>query len=74
MYLQMFNRTGGSVVKNLLTNAGDTRDTGLIPGLGRSTGLGNGNLLQYPCLVDSMDRTWQATVHGVTKGWRCLCD
>ena len=35
--------TGGSVVKNLPANAGDVRDTGLIPGLGRSPGRGNGN-------------------------------
>ena len=45
MYLQMFNRIGGSVVKNLLTNVGDARDTGSIPVLGRSPGVGNGKLL-----------------------------
>ena len=38
------------VVKNLLANTGDTGDEGLIPGLGRSPGVGNGNLLQYSCL------------------------
>ena len=38
---------GGTVVKNLPANAGDTRDAGLIPGLGRSPGIGNGNPLQY---------------------------
>ena len=39
-----------------------------IPGLGRSPGEGNGNLLQYSCLENPMDgKTWQATVHGVTK-------
>ena len=37
---------GSSVVKNLLANAGDTRDLGLIPGLGRSPSRGNGNQLQ----------------------------
>ena len=42
------------MVKNPPTNAGDTRDTGLIPGLGRSPGKGNGNPLQYPCLENSM--------------------
>ena len=44
---------GGSVVKNLLANAGDA---GLIPGLGRSPGEGNGNPLQYSCLENPMDR------------------
>ena len=39
-----------AVVKNLPTNAGDARDEGSIPGLGRSTGVGNGNPLQYACL------------------------
>ena len=38
------------VVKNLPANAGDTRDMGSIPGLGRSPGQGNGNPLQYSCL------------------------
>ena len=38
------------VVKNLPANAGDIRDEGLIPGLGRSPGVGNGNPLQYSCL------------------------
>ena len=44
---------GGSVVKNLPANA---RDTGLIPGLGRSPGDGNGNPLQHSCLEDPTDR------------------
>ena len=49
-------------------SAGDARDMGLILGLGRSTGVGNGNPLQYSCLKNSMDRrAWQSTVHGVTK-------
>ena len=56
---------GSSVVKNLLANA---RDMGLILGLGRSPGEGNGYPLQYSCLGNPVDRgTWQATVHGVTK-------
>ena len=55
-------------VKNLPANAGDTRDTSLIPGFGRSPGEGNGNLLQYSYLESSMDRgAWRATVHGVAK-------
>ena len=60
--------SGGSVVKNPPANAGDTRDAGLIPGLGRSPGEGNGNPLQYSCLNNSMDRgVWWATVHGIPK-------
>ena len=56
------------VVKNLPTNAGDTRDAGLIPWSGRSPGGGNGNPLQYCCLENPKDRgAWLATVHGVTK-------
>ena len=55
-------------VKNPPAKAGDTTDAGLIPELGRSPGVGNGNLLQYSCLGNSMDRqAWWATVHGVTK-------
>ena len=52
------------MVKNPPANAGDLRDASLIPGLGRSPEVGNGNPLQYSCL----DReAWQATVHGVAK-------
>ena len=43
------------VVKNLPANAGDIRDVNLIPGLGRSPGIGNGNPLQYSCLENSME-------------------
>ena len=60
--------SGGSVVKNPPANAGDTRDAGLIPGLGRSSGGGNGNPLQYSCLENPVDRgVWWATVCGVPK-------
>ena len=56
--------SGGSVVKNLPANAGDSS---YIPWSGRSPGEGNGNPLQYSCLENSMDRgTWQAIDHGVT--------
>ena len=56
---------GGTVVKNLPTNAGDV---GLIPGSRRSLGVGTGNPLQYSCLENSMDRgAWQSTVHAVTR-------
>ena len=59
---------GDSVVKNLLSNAGDLRDVCSIPGSGRSPGRENGNLLQYSCLENSMDRgAWWTTVHWVTK-------
>ena len=56
---------GGSVEKKLPTNAGDT---GLIPGLGRSPGAGNGNPFQYSSLGNSKDRgAQQTTVYGVAK-------
>ena len=49
-------------------NGGDARDVVLIPGWGRSPRVGNGNLLQYSCLENSMDRgAWYATVCGVAK-------
>ena len=44
------------VVKNLPDNSGDERNVGLIPGLGRSPGVGNGTPLQYSCLENSMGR------------------
>ena len=53
------------VVKNPSANAGDM---GSVPGLGRSPGEGNGNLFQYACLGNPMDRgAWQSTVHGVAE-------
>ena len=56
------------VVKNTPANAGDIRDTGLIPWSGRSPGGGHGSPLQYPCLENPMDRgAWQNTVHVVAK-------
>ena len=52
------------VVKNLPANAGDIRDAGLIPGLGRSLGEGHGSPPQYSCLENPMDRgAWRAAVH-----------
>ena len=63
---------GSSVVKNLPANAGDV---GLICGLGRSPGEGNGNPLQYSCLGNPMDRgAWWATVCGVSKSQTQLSD
>ena len=56
------------VVKDLSASAGDVRDLGWIPGLVRSPGEGNGNLLQYSCLKNPVDRgAWRATIHKVTK-------
>ena len=71
----------GSVVKKknkkktLPANAGDTGGPGLLSGLGRSPGEGNGNPLQYSCLENPMDGgAWWATVHGVAKSWTRLSD
>ena len=56
------------MVKNLLANAGDARDAGLIPGLGRSPGREQGKPFQVSCLQKPMDRgAWQATDHRVTE-------
>ena len=61
------------LVKNLPANAGDIRDTGSVPGLGRSPGRRHGNPLQYSCLENPMDRgAWKAAVHGVAEGWTRL--
>ena len=56
------------MVKNSRSNAGDTRDMGLIPGRGKSPGGGHGNPLQYSCLGNPRDRgAWWATVHRVAE-------
>ena len=58
------------MVKNPLANAGDMRDTGSVPGLGRSPEGGHGNPLRYSCLENPMDRgAWWAMVHRVAKSW-----
>ena len=63
------------VVKNLPANAGDARDAGLIPGLGRSSGEGNSNPLQFSCLENLMDGgAWPAIVHGAAKSQTQLSD
>ena len=55
-------------VKNLPADAGDVRDSGLIPGWGGFPGGQHGNPLQHPCLENPMDRgAWWATVRGVAK-------
>jgi len=51
-----YGKQVGLVVKHPPANAGDTRDAGSIPGSGRSPGVGKGNLIQYSCLENSMDR------------------
>ena len=63
------------VVKNIPANAGDAKVSGLILGLERSPGVGNGSPFQYSCLENSMDRgaLW-ATVHGAAKSWTYLSD
>ena len=54
------------MVKKLPANAGDVKDVGSVPGLGRFPGGGHGNPLQYSCLENPMDRgAWQATVQRV---------
>ena len=62
----MLGFPGGSVVKNLPANAGDSREVGSILGSGRFPGEENGNPLQYPCLENYMDGgTWWVRVHRV---------
>ena len=63
---------GGSDSKESACSAGDL---GLIPGSRGSPGEGNGYLLQYSCLENSMDReAWWAIVHGGAKSWTQLSD
>ena len=60
-------------VKNLPVNAGDLKDSGLIPGSGRFPGGRHHNPLQCSFLENPMDRgAWQATVHKVVKSWTRL--
>ena len=63
---------GGSDGKESACNAGDLGST---PGLGRSSGEGNGNPLEYSCLKNPMDRgAWRPTAHGVAKSQTRLSD
>ena len=56
------------MVKNLPASAGDSRDVSLIPGLGKSPGVGKGYPVPYSGLENSMDRgAWQATVYEVAN-------
>ena len=66
----LFNNWWASLVAHLVKNACNAGDLGLIPGLGRSPGEGNGKILQYPCLENPMDRgAWCAAIHGIAKSW-----
>ena len=66
--MQILRATVMLGVKNLPASAGDIRDVGLIPQLGRSPGGRHGSPLQYSWLENPMDRgAWQATVHRVTQ-------
>ena len=69
MILEYRLHVGASLVAQMVKkSARNAGDTGLIPGLGRNPGGGNGNPLQNSCLENSMDRgAWRATVHVVTK-------
>ena len=64
VFLNLKGFPGDWLVKNLLVNSGDV---GLIPGLRRSPGEGNGNPLQYSCLKNLMNRSWWAIVCRVTR-------
>ena len=61
------------MVKNTPANAGDLRDVGSTPGLGRSPGGGSGNPFQFSCLENPMNRgAWQAIVHRVAQSQTIL--
>ena len=63
--MQIGDFPGSAVVENVTAHAGDSRDVGSTPGLGRCPGGGNGNPLQCSCLGNLMDRgAWRATVQG----------
>ena len=73
LYSKIWTSQVALVVKNPSANSGDLRDVGLIPGLGRFLGEGNGNPLQCSCQGNPLDRgAWWATVHSVTKSWTQL--
>ena len=73
-YVQSHSTSQGALVaKNPTANAGDTRDSGLIPGSERSPVGGLNNPFQYSRVENPMDReAWRATVHRVTKSWTWL--
>ena len=68
IYLLTWASQVALAIKNSPANTGAIRDTGLIPGSGRSPAGGHGNPLLYSCLENPMDRgAWRAMVHGVTQ-------
>ena len=70
-----FQFPGGLVVKKAPANEGDAGAVGLIPGSGRSPGVGNGNPLKYPCLGNPIDMgPWRAIACGVAKCQTRLSD
>ena len=63
------------MVKNLPANEGDSSVMGSIPGLGRFSGIGDGNPFQFSCLANSGDKgAWRAIVHRVAKSWTGMCN
>ena len=75
IYIHIYGFPDGLVCKKFACILGDTGDTGLIPGSGRSPGEGNGNLLQYSLLGNNIDRgAWWSTVYGVTNSQIWLSD
>ena len=74
-YIDLWILKVALVVKNPPASAGDARDVGSIPGLGRSPGEGNSNSVQCSCLGNLKGRgAWWATVHGVAKSQARLSD
>ena len=68
--VHLFELSDLSLVVQMVNNLCNAEDLGSSPGLGRSSGEGHGNPLQYSCLENPMDRgDWQATVCGVAKSW-----
>ena len=77
LYVNKCGFPGGSAVKNLPANAGDTGDVGSVHGSGGVPEEGNGNPLQCSCLENPTNReAWQATVHRVTESdtMECACN
>ena len=74
-YVETSKDFPGSTSDNQFANSGDIRDSGLIPGSGSTTGVCTGNLLQYSCLENSIDRgAWWTTVLWTTKSQTSLND
>ena len=73
LYLFICSTLGGTSGKESACQRRDVTSAGLIPGLGRCPGGGNGNPFQYSCLENPMDRgTWWVIVHGVAKSQKQL--